>query len=313
MSKSLSPQGLQAAADELGIELAAIRAVDEVESRGDGFTDDGHVKVLFERHKFHSFTHGRFDLLHPNISSPKAGGYGSEKSQYSRFSQAFALDPIAAMKSASWGRYQIMGFNHEAAGFQSVGEFVDAMKIGEDEQLKAFVKLIKAWGLAPELRQHDWASFARQYNGAAYKKNRYDEKLAEAYEKFKHEPLVTDPVTEPKPPEVKPQEPVPPAAPQAQKPNVTPVAAPATSIATKVAAAASAAGPVVAATGLKIGGVEFKTGGLVAIAAVIIVGMIVAAWIYNESQKRAFERQRLSMENLASDNKANVIAAGSKV
>lgn len=115
------------------------------------------------------------------------------------------------------------------------------------------------------------------------------------------------------PTEVAEQNPEPPAAPQAPKPEVIPVSAPSTSITTKVAAAASAAGPVIAATGLKIGGVEFKTGGLVAIAAVVIVGMLVAAYLWNESQKRAFERQRLSMENLASETKSNVIAAGSKV
>lgn len=321
MSKSLTAKALQEAANDLGIELAAIRAVDEVESRGAGFSADGHVKILFERHKFHEFTKGKYDASHPNLSNSKAGGYGSSKSQYGRFSNAFALDPEAAMKSASWGRYQIMGFNYRWAGFNTVGEFVDAMKVSEDDHLKAFVKLIKAWGLTQELKSHNWAGFARQYNGAGYKRNKYDEKLAAAYEKFRREPLVTASVTEPsrpdppeiEQPEVVTQEPAPPAAIQAPKPEVTPVAAPATSITTKIAAAASAAGPVIAATGLKIGGVEFSTGGLVAIAAVIIVGMIVGAWLWNQSQERAFARQRLSMENLASENRGNVIAAGSKV
>lgn len=135
------------------------------------------------------------------------------------------------------------------------------------------------------------------------------------------EPLVTDSVTDdsPKPsqeevkPEIKSQEPEPPAAPQADKPKVTPIEAPPTSITTKVAATAGAIGPVIAATGLKIGGVEFKTGGIIAFAAVVIVGMVVAAWIWNQSQERRERRQRLSMENLASDSKGNVIAAGSKV
>jgi hypothetical protein len=189
--KSITESAFRSAAEELGVEPAVIKAVDEVESRGDGFLPDGRVKILFERHKFHHFTHGKFSASHPDISSPKSGGYGKAGAhQYARFSEAFALDPIAAMKSASWGKFQIMGFNHEAAGFKTVGEFVDAMKVSEDEQLKAFVNLIKSFGLVGELRAHDWASFARQYNGAAYKKNNYDAKMAAAYERFKKEPPV---------------------------------------------------------------------------------------------------------------------------
>ena len=117
----------------------------------------------------------------------------------------------------------------------------------------------------------------------------------------------------PKPEDPTQQEPEPPGAPQAPKPEVTPVSAPATSWTTKIAAGASAVAPVVAATGLKIGGVEFKTGGLVAISAIIIVGMVVAAWLYNESQKRRSQELQLSIANLASPDRENVIAAGSKV
>lgn len=109
------------------------------------------------------------------------------------------------------------------------------------------------------------------------------------------------------------QNPEPPGAPQAPKPEVTPVAPPGTSIVTKIAAGASAAGPVIAATGLKIGGVEFKTGGLIAFAAVLIVGMIVSAWLWDSAQKRRHEELKLSMQNLADPNKRNVVAAGSKV
>jgi hypothetical protein len=81
-----------------------------------------------------------------------------------------------------------------------------------------------------------------------------------------------------------------------------------TSIVTKISAGAAAAAPVVAATGLKIGGVEFKTGGLIAIAAVIIVGMIIAAWLWNAAQNRRHDELKLSMINLADRDKLNVVA-----
>lgn len=191
MSKSITEQGFAAAAKELGVEVATIKAVASVESAGSGFDPDGRVKILFERHKFHTFTRGQFDKSHPAISSSSAGGYGAAGAhQWKRFNEAFELDPDAAMRATSWGKFQIMGFNCEAAGYSSVGEFVEAMKVDEDTQLKAFVKVIKSWGLAGELRQHDWAGFARQYNGGAYKKNKYDTKLAAAYERFKRERAV---------------------------------------------------------------------------------------------------------------------------
>lgn len=88
------------------------------------------------------------------------------------------------MKSASWGKFQIMGFNYKAAGFEDVGAFVDAMKVSEDAQLQAFVNVVKSFGLADKLRRRDWAGFARGYNGENYKINRYDEKLATAYRKY---------------------------------------------------------------------------------------------------------------------------------
>jgi hypothetical protein len=319
--KSITESAFRSAAEELGVEPAVIKAVDEVESRGDGFLPDGRVKILFERHKFHQFTHGKFSASHPDISSPKSGGYGKAGAhQYARFSEAFALDPIAAMKSASWGKFQIMGFNHEAAGFKTVGEFVDAMKASEDEQLKAFVNIIKSFGLVGELRARDWASFARQYNGAAYKKNNYDAKMAAAYERFKKEPpievadspapikdepaksevSVTPVVTE------KPETPTVQTVPT--NPPVIEVAAPQTSMATKVAAAAGPVGTAAAALGIKIGGIQLSENSIIALCAVFVVSIIVAGYLWNQSQERRWKRQALSVNNLADRGKDNVVA-----
>ena len=149
---------------------------------------DGRVRILFERHKFFKFTGGRFAALHPDICNRKAGGYSKTgQGEYGRFTRAFRLDPKAAMMSASWGKFQIMGFNFWAAGFISVDEFVSAMKLSEDAQLKAFVNVIRAWSLDDELQRHDWPGFARLYNGAGYRKNSYDVKMAAAYRDYKRE------------------------------------------------------------------------------------------------------------------------------
>lgn len=181
----LTESDFQKAAKKLRCDVAAIRAVDEVESKGEGFYPDGFPTILFERHKFRQFTKGKYNASHPHLSGA-AGNYGKAgQNQRNKFNEAFALNPVAAMKSCSWGRYQIMGFNHAVCGFATVNEFVDAMKESEGRQLDAFVNFVINNGLADELRNLNWASFARGYNGAAYKKNNYDLKMAKAYAKYK--------------------------------------------------------------------------------------------------------------------------------
>lgn len=182
----LSEDSFNKAALALGCEVAAIKAVCEVEAPRGGFLEDGRVRILFERHKFYKYTSGKFASSHPDICNPQPGGYGPDGAyQYERFNKAFSLDPQAAMMSASWGKFQIMGFNFRAAGFSSLDDFVSAMKLGEGAQLLAFVNVVKSWRLEDALRHHDWASFARQYNGENYRINSYDTKLAAAYDRHK--------------------------------------------------------------------------------------------------------------------------------
>lgn len=169
------------AAKKLGVEAAAVRAVIDVESRG-GFLPDGRPKILFERHYFSRLTKGRFDTSHPGISNGKWGGYGAGGAhQYDRLNAAIALDRDAALRSASWGLFQIMGDHCKTLGFADVEAFVAAMVSGEAAQLDAFVTFVKKNRLDDELVRHDWAAFARGYNGPAYKENHYDTKLAAAY------------------------------------------------------------------------------------------------------------------------------------
>ena len=191
VSKFLKESDVIQAAELLGVEPAAVKAIIRVESAGRGYLKDGRVVILFERHKF-------YDLLpkslahetaakYPNICNPKSGGYYGKAGEYSRFNLAFSIDKECAMKSASWGLFQIMGFNHVAAGYATVGEFVDAMKESEGKQLLAFANFIKAHKtMHLALQKQDWATFAKLYNGPAYKKNNYDSKLANAYARYQH-------------------------------------------------------------------------------------------------------------------------------
>jgi hypothetical protein len=191
MKKKLNENDFITAAKKLGTDVASIMAVAQVESRGEGFYSDGFPVLLFERHKFRQFTSGKYNASHPHLSGA-AGNYGAAGAhQRKKFNEAFALNPVAAMKACSWGKFQICGFNHELCGFASVGEFVDAMKESEGAQLAAFSKFVISRGLSDALRNHQWARFAEGYNGAKYKENHYDEKLAAAYKKFANQSSIS--------------------------------------------------------------------------------------------------------------------------
>jgi len=172
------------AAKDLGCTVAAVRAVAQVESAGDGFLRDGRPKILFERHIFHARTGGKFSAAHSNVSWPKRGGYLGGAREYDRLKEAIALDRKAALESASWGKFQVMGFNFATCSQPDVEAFVKAMVSGEPGQLAGFVAFIKKNKLDDELVRRDWAGFARGYNGSAYAENKYDHKMADAYALF---------------------------------------------------------------------------------------------------------------------------------
>ncbi|MDQ6640790.1 MAG: N-acetylmuramidase family protein [Pseudomonadota bacterium] len=171
-----------AAATALGVDVATIQAVADVETSGEAFDGFGRPRILFERHYFHRLTAGRFDLAHARVSAKAAGGYGKFSAQYGKLEEAYTLDADAALRSASWGRFQIMGDNFIAADYSSAQAFVQAMARSEEAQLQAFVSFVPSRrSMADALRRRDWAGFAKAYNGPGYAKNHYHTKLAAAY------------------------------------------------------------------------------------------------------------------------------------
>jgi len=166
----------------LDCDVPAIKAIAAVESPRGPFDEMGRPSILFERHIFHRLTSGRWSSEHPDISNPRPGGYGRYREQHDRLGQAAALDRIAALKSASWGAFQLMGFNHVFAGYETVQGFVNAMYRSATDQLRAFLRFVQSSpGIVTALRQHDWPEVARLYNGPAYARNRYDQRLEAHY------------------------------------------------------------------------------------------------------------------------------------
>ncbi|HEX8441391.1 N-acetylmuramidase domain-containing protein, partial [Archangium sp.] len=176
--------GIQTCADTLSVHPAELWAVLQIETRGCGYFADRRPAILFERHVFSRRTKRRFDEQAPDISNSKAGGYASGPAEYPRLERALALDEQAALESASWGLGQVMGYHANDLGYGSVEQFVSRMMASEDEQLAAMAAFIQHHGLDQALRDHDWAAFARGYNGSGYAKNQYDKKLAAAYQRL---------------------------------------------------------------------------------------------------------------------------------
>lgn len=173
------------AAQLLGCDQAAIRAVAAVESGGDGFLPDGRPKILFEAHIFSRLTAHKFDG-HPQISTRTWNRdlYKGGAAEYDRLEAAKALDYPAALQSASWGKFQTMGFNYKRCGFITIHQFVEAMYKNEGAHLTAFCNLVKSFGLDDELRNHDWLPFAEGWNGPGFARIQYDRLLANAYDNF---------------------------------------------------------------------------------------------------------------------------------
>ena len=173
-------------AKELGVEIAAIKAVVLIEAgpQMKGFSAPGVPVVNFDRtmyNRFRSKARGGGD---PNAKVPK-GLSGTALSEWTQLVNARKNNAEAADLGTFWGMFQIGGFNYKLCGCSSVAEFVKMMSYSELQQLELFANFITNAGMLNDLKNKNWAGFARKYNGASYAKRGYHTKMANAYQKFK--------------------------------------------------------------------------------------------------------------------------------
>lgn len=193
-TRMLKQSDLARAAHELDVDVAAVMAVNLIESAGSGFVDH-RPAILFERHQMrrqllkHGVSAAEVDKLavtHHQIINKKPGGYIGGPGEYRKLQQAQRIHHDAALESCSWGAFQIMGYHWEIMGYASAQDFVAQMHASEGAHLQALVRFIKAdSGLHKALKSRKWADFAKRYNGPAYAQNLYDVKMARAYKNFK--------------------------------------------------------------------------------------------------------------------------------
>lgn len=180
------------AANDLDVEVAVIKAFAMTEAKEFGFLNCGFPVILFERHIFYREIKNKLgqakadeiSAIAPDICNTSPGGYSGGRLEINRLKKAMAFNETCANASASWGLFQICAFNYETCGYDSVSSFVEEMKQSEGNHIKAFVGFIKSnKTLHKALKEKEWTTVARYYNGPAYEKNAYHLKMAENYQK----------------------------------------------------------------------------------------------------------------------------------
>lgn len=174
-SRFLMPGDIDAEAKRIDVPVSMLKAIRYVEGKADGFLPDGRPLILFERHKFYSYLvrnqgQAKADQVmraDPNICNSARGGYHGNEREFDRLDKAIAFDSTGALNSASWGMFQIMGFNYQAAGYGSVQDYVTAAENSESDHLFAVCNFIDAQpALVQALRNKDFNATARIYNGS---------------------------------------------------------------------------------------------------------------------------------------------------
>lgn len=212
--KYLNENDFAEAARKLGVDVASVKAVQTVESKGSGFLADGRLIILYERHIFRREMDKLLDapgdlarttasklgltLLpgqqaagavktalsarYSDVYNATPGGYVGGGAEWDDLVKARSINDTVGLLSASYGLFQVMGFHWKILGYASVQAMVEDYRQGERNQLLSFCNFILANpNLLTAIRTRNWAALAKGYNGADYAKNKYDIKLADAY------------------------------------------------------------------------------------------------------------------------------------
>lgn len=178
-------------AEELGIDIATMKAVVEIEAGKShkGFVSAGRPLINFDMTMFKrqlsqaGIKYGKYkgkECFKP-VNTRKYGSYGD--AQWARLESGRTISRDIANKSAFWGMFQIGGFNWKSCGCKTVDEFVERMSESEAEQLELFAQFCINRDLVKYLKKKDWSSFAHHYNGPSYKKRGYHHRLRAAHAK----------------------------------------------------------------------------------------------------------------------------------
>lgn len=193
-AQALNETDYREVAAELGVDVAAIKAVVDIETGRNrrGFNADESPVINFDLKVFRALASRRnidltnYTKTHPLVfSAPDVKRFGSQQAaQHARLQQAMEIDSLTAIESTFWGMFQIGGFNWKRCGTSSPAEFVELMSKNERDQLELFAAFITNTGLKSYLENKNWTAFARGYNGPSYAARGYHTRLAASYRRY---------------------------------------------------------------------------------------------------------------------------------
>ena len=184
------------AAKKYDVRPSALLALVEIETRGVPFEPDGVTpRFLFERHIFYRECAKKGSAVlaaavAQGLAIPgwnRATQYrdqGTPAGRAALMARARAVDAEAANASASHGIPQVMGFNHRIVGYTSATDMVNAMTGNVEAQIEIFMRFLQKSNILQPLRNLDWHTVARLYNGASYAQNGYHRLLPAAFNKY---------------------------------------------------------------------------------------------------------------------------------
>lgn len=183
---SLTDEDFRLVADELGVEVAAMKAVVSIEAGAGmkGFWAPGIPVVNFDPSMYRKFASKAPSKVGDKGAKVPEGLTGYALKEWTQLTNARKTNAQGADMGTFWGMFQIGGFNYKLCGCKSVPEFVERMSYSELEQLELFAHFIENTGILKHLKNKDWAKFARAYNGPSYARRGYHTKMANAYRKF---------------------------------------------------------------------------------------------------------------------------------
>lgn len=176
---------------------AKIRAVAEVESGGNGWLNDGLVKILYERHKFWKYNNDTSAPKSTFFNYPTGGNYTIDadnndiNDSWEKLLRACEFDPLAAFMSVSMGKFQVMGFHYALLGFKTPWDMMYSLVSDEKKHYELLVRYIKVNHLSKAFVAingiaNNCRAFAAGYNGSGYVNFNYHVKIANAYTKYKN-------------------------------------------------------------------------------------------------------------------------------
>lgn len=184
--KTLTEEDFQVVAKDLGVEVAAIKAVVKIEAgpKLEGFWAPGVPVVNYAKSLFNKYN-GKIKGRKMTDAKVPAGLTGYALKEWTSLTNARKINADAADMGSYWGMFQIGGFNYKLCGCQSVEEMVDKVCESEFSQLEMFAVFIRNSGMLEALKKKDWTAFARKYNGPSFAKRGYHTRMAREYANFK--------------------------------------------------------------------------------------------------------------------------------